>query len=187
MTLGRSDCDPLRRRQRCSPGASGLAALAVLASLFFIFVHSAFGAEDEWEYEVKSGETLWGITVRYLKDMTYLQPLQRLNKVERPVRMPPGTRLRIPSEWVKSEPAYARFIAVQGDVRVDGASGTVDRPATSVARLEAGDQIRTPADGNALLGFADGSKVLLHADSNLKVKVLRNYATGAAESRLELL
>jgi len=143
-------------------------------------------AADEWVYTVREGDSLWTLTQRFLTHPNLLPRLQAHNGVTRPRQIPPGTRLRIPYEWIRSDPVPARVIAVRGEVRAQGGSG-VARSVQAQDLVHTGEVLTTPADGHALLEFQDGSRLVLLADSMLRVVIARAYATGTSETRLELL
>jgi hypothetical protein len=143
-------------------------------------------AADEWIYTVREGDTLWTLTQRFLTHQNLLPRLQAHNNVTRPRRLPPGTQLRIPYEWIRSDPTPARVVAVRGEVRAQGGSGAARR-VQAQDLVQPGEVLTTPADGHALLEFQDGSRLALLADSMLRVAVARTYATGTSETRLELL
>lgn len=168
-------------RTACRPASVRAVSALLLCCLLVGAVH----AQDEWEYEVKSGETLWAIATRYLKGVQYVLPLQKLNRIERPSSLPPGTRLRMPYDWTRSSAAKARVIAVHGEVRVEPVSGG-PKPATVGAELDAGDRLMTAGDSNALLEFADGSRMRLNADGSVKLKSMRTLSSGAGNAELEL-
>lgn len=168
-------------RTACRPAS----VRAVFALLLCCLVVGAVCAQDEWEYEVKSGETLWAIATRYLKGVQYVLPLQKLNRIERPNSLPPGTRLRMPYDWTRAIAAKARVIAVHGDVRVEPVSGG-PKPATVGAELDAGDRVMTAGDSNALLEFADGSRMRLNAEGSVKLKSMRTLSSGAGDAELQL-
>ncbi|MFM9882906.1 MAG: LysM peptidoglycan-binding domain-containing protein, partial [Burkholderiales bacterium] len=64
-------------------------------------------ANDDWEYEVKRGDSLWTIAERYLIDTALWRKLRDLNKVQDPYRLKPGSALAIPLEWLRTNPAGA--------------------------------------------------------------------------------
>lgn len=156
----------------------------VVCALLFFAAHAM--ADDEWEYEVRRGETLWSITLRYLKGMSYLEPLQKLNGVEHPRQLPPGLRLRMPFEWTRSATANARLVAVTGDVLVEPASGAPPFRAGLQRSLATGDRVITAHDGNALIEFVDGSLMMVLGDSSVRLKALRSVASGAGDAHVEI-
>jgi hypothetical protein len=163
----------------------GFLTLLVLAGCLLMLPPVARCAED-WEYIVKPGDTLWGLTEKYLLDVSYVPRLQELNRIADPSVMPVGMRLRIPVAWMRSAPAVARFVAVHGDVRVETVSRHTERRAVPGASVDAGDIVRTQAGSHAALAFFDGSVVSLHPDSMLLLKVMWAYVAGLNAVRVEL-
>ncbi len=133
-------------------------------------------ASDVWRYEVKPGDSLWTISERYLLDTTQWRKLRDLNKVPDPQRLAPGSTLNIPLNWLRATSRGATVTAVNGAVRI-----TMSRDGASVdalvgARLQTNDTIVTAADANVVLNFDDGAHLLLLADSELKLVLVRSYA-----------
>jgi len=156
----------------------------LLATCLWFASSCALGA-DEWFYTVRPGDTLWSLSHRYLTDPALLERLRALNGVKNPRRLPPGTQLRIPYDWIRTTPASVRVLAVRGEVQVEGGAGT--RAIQAQHELLAGEVLTTPSDGHVVLQFADGSRLSLLADSVLRIVVSRAYASGVNEARVELL
>jgi hypothetical protein len=146
---------------------------------------SVHGA-DEWEYTIASGENLWVVTDRYLKSRSYLGPLQKLNGIRDPRRIPPGTRIRIPSEWLRQDPATAQIVAIDGQVQVRAGLDGVARDAVPAQTLTAGDALETGSNGSVTIQFPDRSRVTLPPESLLLIEALRAYAIGALEVQMRL-
>ena len=131
---------------------------------------------EEWIYTVRPGDTLWGITARFLKDLSFVGRLQSLNRVVNPRTLPPGLELRIPVDWSRLQPVSGRVRAVTGEVTaLIGGAG----PARAVApdmELRAGDVLRTGPDGNVTLEYFDGYRLRLDSDSELTLRALDAYA-----------
>ena len=93
--------------------------LPVLFLFFFLTMaltfFPAFVAAEEWIYVIRSGDNLWSFTQKHLVSMKYFEGVQRLNSIQNPYFIPPGTQLRVPLAWTKLlGQAYAEVIAVQG-------------------------------------------------------------------------
>jgi hypothetical protein len=144
------------------------------------------GAEQEWVYTVKAGDTLWDLTERYLTDLSLWPELQQLNRVQDARHLPIGTKLRIPLVWMKVAPAAARFGAVTGEVHVELVPHGVRRKAVKGEALHRGDIVRTEADGYAAVEFFDGSILTLHPDSILRLNLMQAYAAGLSDVRVGL-
>ncbi|MCP5199332.1 MAG: FecR domain-containing protein [Gammaproteobacteria bacterium] len=119
----------------------------------------------EWIYTVQRGDNPWSLTERYLAGIKYWPRIQQLNQITDPEHIPPGTRLRIPVAWLRRTDAVATVAAVNGEVRISGRGR--GRAATSGMQLRAGDVVKTARDSNLTLSLPDGSRVLVHAESEL--------------------
>jgi len=148
---------------------------------------STQGRPEEWIYTVRPGDNLWNLAEEYLIDLSYWQKLQTLNRVEDPFHIPPGTRLRIPTSWLKKTPILARVQSVTGTAEaVEADTGKVT-PLQPGNLLLMGDAVRTGKDTNITLEFVDGSRLLLQSDSYLTLDHLGIYrGTGVTDTRVRL-
>ena len=67
-------------------------------------------------------------------------------------------------------PAGARFVSFEGDVRVIRAATREMIPANSETELYPGDTVQTQANGRARIGLADGSTLLIKPNSTIIVR-----------------
>jgi hypothetical protein len=140
------------------------AAVAQTATRYF--VHTA-----------TSGDTLIGLADRYLIEKKNWQSIQNENEIPNPRRIKPGTEIRIPIALMRSEPATAKVIAVQGSV--EGTAGAVEKGAV----LNEGAGIKTGENGSVTLQLADGSTIIVQSKSQVKLEVARLLAnTGGVPS-----
>lgn len=145
----------------------------------------ALGVAADWQYVVKSGDTLIGIAEQYLQRQSHWRQLQTLNQVENPKRLQPGERIRIPLHLLRVEAASATVIHVRGKAmrHLDGAMREVAVGDT----LHAGEALITEADSNVSLRFVDGSRLLVAERSRLVFSRLNQYrGTGMAETVIRL-
>lgn len=142
---------------------------------------------NDWLYIVESGENLWDLAARYLIDVSYTPRLQTLNRIADPYHIPPGTRLRMPLQWLKSSAFAAGVVDVRGETTLieDDTGQTVPlHPGSIVA---AGDVLETGANANLTLKFVDGSRLLLLENSRLRLNRVGVFGdTGMADNRLLL-
>jgi hypothetical protein len=142
---------------------------------------------QEWLYTVRPGDNLWNITADYLTRMDYWPRLQALNQVADPERLPPGMKLRVPAAWLKRVPTSARITHAHGQTLAIIAATHQAIPVGSGLLLQSGDEIRTGPNGNATLEFGDGSRLLLQANSELRLDTLSAYGpTSMVDTRLRL-
>lgn len=158
----------------------------VTTALLLLFSHAAPAAE--WIYTVQPGDNPWSLTERLLAGIKYWPRLQSHNHIADATQIPPGTRLRIPVEWLRRQNVTATVAAVQGDVEVVRSSGARPRSLRSGSVLRTGDVVRTGESGNVTVEFKDGSRMLVHAGSELRMADLAAFAnTDLVDSRVELV
>lgn len=97
----------------------------------------------------------------------------------------PGTQLRVPVDWLKTEPARATVHAAtaQGCLL----QGTPPRPLASDDVLDVGSVLLTSATGYCGIKFPDSSRVLLQSDSEMSLDRMISYtATGMAALQFQV-
>lgn len=160
---------------------AGLAGLCLL-------VFSTAPLAQEWVYTVVPGDNLWNFCEKYLHKVGYWKRLQQINRIKNPRRMQPGTRLRVPMDWIKVNAIQAELAATHGEVTLIRADGTRITSPTTGDRIGLGDSIETGPGSSAAIRFADQSLMTLHAQSVIRFDHLSAYGdTGMVDSRLHLL
>lgn len=165
-----------------------LASICGLIFGFLLLSQTAFAADTskEWKYTVADGDTLIGLTDTLLKPPATWRKLQKLNKVPDPLRLIPGSTLRIPTDWLRGEATVAEIIHMQGSVQVLR-SGSVLSGLAAGTSLRAGDQIRTGIQSTLTLKFIDASRLLVSPDSKLSIESLLIFGkTRMTETRLQV-
>ncbi len=168
---------PARRRPSSSRGRVPLAGMGRLSLPGLVALSLAGPGRandaDEWQYVVVRGDNPWSLTGKYLDGVRYWPQLQRLNGITEPTRIPPGTRLRIPTAWLRVRPASAEVVAVTGAPRLvrEGA----ESPLAAGMRLKGGDRIEAPEGAGATLELGDRSRVVLRSDSVLTIDRLQRF------------
>jgi len=163
-------------------------AQVLLTTALLLGSGPALAQGPEWLYTVRPGDTIWSISDRYLVSMRYWQELQRMNQVSDPHRLPPGKRLRVPIAWLALQPVPVTVVALGGEVRARVLrEGGAERTVQAGERLHAGDELSTAADANAVLEFADGSRLHLRGGSTLVLDTVSAYRdSGMTDTRLRL-
>lgn len=158
-----------------------------LALLGLVWLLSAECQAQYWVYTVRPGDNLWTISERYLASMGYWRPLQELNDVSQPRRMPPGSSIRVPIRWLKVQPAAASVADLQGaGEKTDGLSGQRMALQAGMA-LRAGDVVTTGPGSSAVVEFADGSRFLMQEETRLRFDTVSEYGTsGMIDARMRL-
>jgi hypothetical protein len=155
-------------------------ALIVVCAFAFASASALASAQQATKYfthTAKLGDTLIGLADRYLIDKKNWQSIQNQNKIPNPRRIKPGTEIRIPIALMRSEPATAKVIAVQGPVETT--TGALEKGAV----LNEGAAIKTGENGFVTLQLADGSTIVVQSKSQVKLEVARVLAnTGGVPS-----
>lgn len=142
----------------------------------------------DWIYTVVEGDNLWDFSTRYLDSTLRYERLRQLNDIEFPRRMQPGTRIRVPMAWIRSNPAKATIAAVAGHVQLFSPGDRVRAIEGPGLEIELGDRVVTQANSSVAIRFADGSVVTLHQRSEMQFDHLSAHGeTGMVDSRLRLL
>jgi hypothetical protein len=128
------------------------------------------GADTEWRYRIQPGDTLLTLTEEWLAPGKTWRDLQRLNLVRDPLRLKPGSTLRMPLAWLKREASVAQVVFSRGPVERQR-GGAADALAAGTT-LQSGDRIRTGAQASVSLRFADGSRLLVPPDSDVTLEQL---------------
>lgn len=160
-----------------------ITALLLLTSSF-IFAQTA---EDDLLYTVKKNDTVWGVCKTYVSDPLCWMKLVEYNQLKNPKYLPPKSIIRIPKAWLIDHPTTALVIAVEGEVNV------VREGAQKEEKLRVGDQLSQQdvvkaLNGTAMIKFADDSRLLLKANSIIRMESLQFYdPSQLVNTRVELL
>jgi len=145
------------------------------------------GAQD-WIYTVVEGDNLWNLSEQHLDRVTRFEQLRKLNGIKDPNRMRPGTRLRVPLKWIRSNPVPAEIAALQGTAELQRAAGGVERSPSPGTLIQLGDRLKTGADSSVAIRFADSTILTLYGDSLVRFDHLSAHgSTGMVDSRLHLM
>ena len=158
-----------------SGGAGALLPRTVLALLLLLAggVAAAQGADPPmatFDLKVGAGDTLIGLSERYLEKPADWTRLQRLNKIANPKRLQPGSIVRIPLAWLREELASAEILSVAG-----AATGGDGGRLAAGARLAPGAVVRTDADGFVTLRTPDGSLIAVQPRSEARISSVGRY------------
>ena len=152
---------------------------------FVTATHAA--PSSDWSYRVRPKDTIWDLAARYLKADIPWQKLQDYNQVADPLHLPPGMTVRIPVSWLRLEPARAKVVAVIGDATAKLPEDDQPVPVKAGMTFGYGANLTTGNDTSLTLEFADGSRVLVQANSELSLDRLSAYGdTGMVDTRLRL-
>ena len=161
------------------------AASAML--LLTLWQGNLLAEEATWRYSLSPGDNPWSITERFLKGMQYWQPLLRLNNIEQPRLLPPGTELSIPLRWLKTEAANTRVKEAAGDASYISAADGETRPLQPDTLLTAGDRIAIGERGSAVLEYTDGTTLFLGSNTAVNLQRVDKFSdSGLADNEVKL-
>jgi len=161
----------------------------VISSLLLIFtlLLPSLSTADEWTYTTRPKDTIWDISKKYLKSVTYWKRLQAHNSIDIAKRLSPGTKLRIPLEWLKIQAAPALVLSVTGKVNLQTSSNNTLNILTTKQHVNIGDMVITGDNGSALIQFADSSSLLVQKNSRVVFNTLSAYGqSGMVDTQLRL-
>jgi hypothetical protein len=142
-------------------------------------------AAEEFSLVVVPGDTLIGISQRLLDDPARWPELKRLNRLKYNTRLKPGSRLRIPLDWLRWSERTAEVIFVQGQVM-----GTLSGASAALAAgmvLKAGDSFDTGAAGALSLRLSEGTTVVFPPQTQAGLARSREAAgTGVQATTIDL-
>ncbi len=134
-------------------------------------------ADADWRYRIQPGDTLITLTDSWLAAPRTWRDLQKLNRVPDPLRLQPGSTLRMPVAWLRREASVAEAVFARG--QVTRLRGSASEALAVGAALQGGDRIKTGAQSSASLRFADGSRLLIPPDSDVTLEQLLVLGRGA--------
>lgn len=144
---------------------------------------AATPAADEFVYHFRQGDTLIQVGRRLLREPGRWRAVQVRNGIANPLRIRPGTPLRIPLDWLRLLPVAVKVGVVSGNVRRPGGP-----PIFAGESLAEGALVETGPDGAVTLHLDDGSIVTLQKSSTLGLERLRKVEglEAAHTTRLKL-
>lgn len=160
-------------------------ALALLAALCAAPALADPG--EEWAYPIARGDTLIAIAATHLAEPRRWPELQKLNEVRNPRRLVPGSSLRIPLAWMRSETAPAEVVYARGEARVQAPGEAAPSAARQGQRLVPGTMLETGTDSSLALRLADGTRLLMAPGSRATLEELREFRrAGLYRTQLDL-
>ena len=155
-------------------------------SLLFISVLFASAnamADDEWLLVISPGDTLTKIADQYLDRQSGWTELKKLNKVKNPNQLKPGSVLRIPYALSTRSASFAEVVWVRGDVFRESKS----LPVIQGDKLKMGDTVQTGNNSSVTLRFLDQSRLMVSADSRIKLtRMIRDRKSGKSKTQVLL-
>ncbi len=139
---------------------------------------------NDIEYPAKRGDTMIGISRRYLIEGQRHEVQRALwehNKLRDKDSIAPGQVIRIPENWLKEDANSIQLARVEGDVQSKGA------PLRPGAKLAPGDDIKTGTNGYVTIKLSDGSTLVLQPGSDMAIDgVKKSPIAPAANAQFSL-
>ncbi|MEN8166963.1 MAG: FecR domain-containing protein [Pseudomonadota bacterium] len=154
--------------------------------LLLLFLPALLQADD-FVYRIRPGETLSGISARFLKPEITPTQLQAHNNIEKDRTIPIGTEIRIPLEWLQQAPAAAQVVFLRGEATLfRGGLESILQQGTQDLLL-VGDRLLTGPSGVISIRFANGSRLLMGPKSEVTLDTLSSFGeTGMIDTRLRI-
>ncbi len=119
-------------------------------------------------YTVQSGDTLWEISEKLLKDAQHWKILQSYNNIINPYKLVPNSQILVPDSLLKkTELAIVRHF--KGNVTIADTSGKTKK-LNQGNPISSGDVISTGDSASVSIKFISGSSSILQENSQLDVK-----------------
>lgn len=155
--------------------------------LLILLIPGSLIAKD-WVYTVALGDNLWDFSEKHLDNVMRFEQLRKINNIKNPKKLKPGSKIRVPLKWIRSNPVPAEIVAIEGSARLYRVNGEVEAVNKAGALVQLGDRLKTGTDSTVAIRFADDSILTLHADSYIRFDHLSAHGeTGMVDSRLNLL
>jgi hypothetical protein len=162
--------------------------LHILFSLLLLpalYLETASG--EDWVYRLHKGENLTLVAERFLKPEFTPEQLQVYNGVLKDREMPVGTEVRVPMDWLNLSLIGVRVRYVVGGAKLYRRGHDEPEPLTRSMVLAVGDRVVTAEKSAISLEFADGSYLLLGAESEVIFDTLSTYqGQGMLDTRVRL-
>ena len=170
--------------------------LFIVPALLISWVYAELEAppltDDIFLYKTIPGDSLWNIAQRHLHNIKLWTELKKINELPNDDYIEPGTLIKVPRQWLKTNESTATLVNAVGEVKIINGNQqtlTLDQDFTNkdTLILTAGDTIITGEDGLATILFKDGSRLLLQSDSQLILNDLIALGDGSlSDIKLQL-
>lgn len=177
-------------------------AIKIISLQFFFVCSLLFSAayteelpdteEDIFLYKAIPGDSLWNIAQRHLRNIKLWTDLKVINGLPNDDYIEPGTLIKVPRMWLKTNQTSATLINAIGNVQIINQEKQTleygkDFTEYNNLILFTGDIVITGDDGLATILFKDGSRLFLQSNSELVMKDLIALGDGSlSDIKLQL-
>lgn len=133
-------------------------------------------------YTTAQGDSLISIANKHLIDRGAWQSLQKINAIKNPNALPVKSRIKIPVDAMRMEPASVKVVSVQGSADANGS------PIKGGEVFNEGTKLATGGDGFVTLQMADGSLLTVQSKSSVRLENTRQFVNsgGVTDSIVRL-
>lgn len=169
-----------------------MVAITLLFSVASAEVDQRQADEDIFLYKTIPGDSLWNIAQRHLHSIKLWVELKKINGLPNDDYIEPGTLIKVPRKWLKTNQSTATLVNAIGHVKIINADKQTlefgkDFTDKDSLVLSTGDTIVTGDDGLATILFKDGSRLLLQSNSELLLNDLIALGDGSlSDIKLQL-
>ncbi len=148
--------------------------------------------DDIFLYKTIPGDSLWNISQRHLHNIKLWIELKKINQLPNDDYIEPGTLIKVPRKWLKTNQSTATLVNAIGQVSIlNDKKQTLEFGTDFTEKdsliLATGDTIFTGDDGLATILFKDGSRLLLQSNSELVLNDLIALGDGSlSDIKLQL-
>lgn len=128
---------------------------------------------DSVKYTVRGGDTLLGLTAKYLVGADAFDRVAAANRLPDNNRIYPGNVLVVPIAIMRAEPLQAKIVSFKGGTSVVAGGKSV--PASVGLAVRPGDVLQTAVDGFVTIQLSNGSRMTLPTQSRVRIMQMRQF------------
>jgi hypothetical protein len=125
------------------------------------------------KYTVRNGDTLLGLTAKYLTGANAFQTIARVNRLPDNNRIYPGNVLIVPVAIMRAQPLQAKIVSFKGSTSV--VTGGRSAGASVGLAVRPGDMLQTGVDGFVTILLSNGSRMTLPTQSRVRIVQMRQF------------
>ena len=149
----------------------------VIMLCFFILLPFPVHADKEQTVDVlvQTGDTLIAICEKYLEKPSKWREIARINKLDNPDLIYPGTKLVIPARLLKAVSSEGIASFVKGNVQHQPRGSDTWIPLRLNDRVNEGSKIKTGDESGVEIVFSDGNSILQRSNTMLGISSARKH------------
>jgi hypothetical protein len=132
-------------------------------------------------YTVKKGDTLESIRAAFADQAIDWKTVAKLNSIKQSKRLPVGKPLKLPVQWLSSQPSFGTVTLVSGKATIDAQPAAIGSQVKELARVS------TDPDSSLEILLSDGTKMRIGSASSIVIDRLKQYhSASVVEARVRL-